>query len=140
MQINFLTDEELAKVVKAELLSKTDSLALEELLRRYARGLKAGEFAAGSEALSLKCNTFFADTEHQIVHAAVVEGTVGNAVEIEAVGHEALHELLFRDGEDKRVGLGRLSDFFRLLPFRDGRVGVEGAPGGHFGSECGLPL
>ena len=37
MQINFLTDEELAKVVKAELLSKTDSLALEELLRRYAK-------------------------------------------------------------------------------------------------------
>lgn len=37
MQINFLTDEELAKVVKAELLSKTESLALEELLRRYAK-------------------------------------------------------------------------------------------------------
>jgi RNA polymerase sporulation-specific sigma factor len=37
MQINFLTDEELAKVVKVELSSKSDSQALEELLHRYAK-------------------------------------------------------------------------------------------------------
>ncbi len=37
MQINFITDEELAKVVKVELLSKNDSQALEELLHRYAK-------------------------------------------------------------------------------------------------------